>query len=72
VETAVLSQEGEDVCVIGVSPSPMPVYIADAKGKALYLRVGAATVGLDVEEAVAYGQERWPKPLWARLRRKIR
>jgi predicted HTH transcriptional regulator len=69
VETAILSPDGKDVCVVAASPSPMPVYVADAKGKTFYLRGGAATVGLDVEEAIAYGQERWPRPLWARVRR---
>jgi hypothetical protein len=72
VETAILSRDGKDVCVVGVSPSPTAVYVPDVKGKAFCLRVGASTVGLDVEEAVAYCQERWSKPLWARLRRWIR
>lgn len=72
VETAILSWDGKDVCVIGVSPSPTPVYVDDVKGKAFYLRTGPTTTGLDVKEAVKYCQERWAKPLWTRFRRRTR
>lgn len=72
VETAILSRDGKDVCVVGVSPSPTPVYVADLKGKAFYLRTGPSTVGLNVEEAVKYCQERWPRALWTRFRRRTR
>lgn len=72
VETAILSRDGKDVCIVGVNPSPMPVYLDDFSGKTFYLRTGVSTVKLDVEKAVAYCQERWPRPFWTRFRRKIR
>ena len=68
VETAIIQREGKDLCVVRVSPSLRPVYVPEAKGKVFYLRHGPATVRLDVEEAVAYCQKRWPLPLWARFR----
>jgi hypothetical protein len=72
VTMAIVSRDGKDVCLVHASPSPTPVYIAVPKGKALYLRVGAATVELDVEEAVAYCRERWPAPLLGRVLRLTR
>jgi schlafen family protein len=71
VETAIIAPDGKDVCVVGVSPSPTPVYLADRKGKVFYLREGASTVELDVEQAVKYSGERWPGPLVVRVRRLI-
>ena len=72
VTTAIVSRDGKDVCLVHASSSPSPVYIVAPKGKAFYLRVGAATVELDVEEAVAYCRERWPAPLLGRLVRLTR
>jgi hypothetical protein len=72
VAMTIVSRDGKDVCLVHASSSPTPVYIADPKPKAFYLRVGASTVGLDVEEAVAYCRERWPAPLLARLLRLTR
>jgi hypothetical protein len=72
VTTAIVSRDGKDVCLVHASSSPTPVYIGGPKGKAFYLRVGAATVELDVEEAVAYCRERWPAPLLGRVLRLTR
>jgi hypothetical protein len=72
VTMAIVYRDGKDVCLVHASSSPTPVYIAVPKGKAFYLRVGAATVELDVEEAVAYCRERWPAPLLARVLRLTR
>jgi len=72
VAMTIVSRDGKDVCLVHASPSPTPVYIADPKPKAFYLRVGPATVGLEVEEAVAYCRERWPAPLLARVLRPTR
>jgi hypothetical protein len=72
VGMAIVSRDGKDVCLVHASSSPTPVYIAEPKAKAFYLRVGASTVGLDVEEAVAYCRERWPAPLLARVLRLTR
>jgi hypothetical protein len=59
VETAVVSREEKDVCVVRVSPSPTPVYVGGGKGKAFHLRVGPATQELNVEETVAFCRTRW-------------
>jgi hypothetical protein len=72
IAMTIVSRDGKDVCVIHVNPSPTAVYVADPKPKAFYLRVGASTVGLDVEEAVAYCRERWHAPLLARVLRSTR
>lgn len=72
VAMIIVSRDGKDVCLVHASPSPKPVYIAGPKGKAFYLRVGAATVELDVEEAVAYCRERWPASLLGRIPRLAR
>jgi Putative DNA-binding domain len=69
VETAIVSRDARDMCVIHANPSPTPVYIAEANRKSFYLRVGASTVALEVDEAVAYCHERWPRGFWARTRR---
>jgi hypothetical protein len=70
--TTILDRDGKDVCVVNASSSPTPVYVAVPRGRAFYLRVGAATVELDVEEAVSYCRERWPVPLFNRLGRSRR
>jgi hypothetical protein len=72
VTMAIVSRDGRDVCLVHASSSPTPVYIAAPKGKVFYLRVGAATDELDVEEAVAYCRERWPAPLLGRVLRLTR
>jgi hypothetical protein len=72
VGMTIVLRDGKDVCLVYASCSPTPVYIAGAKSKAFYLRVGASTVDLDVEEAVAYCRERWPTPLLARVLRLTR
>jgi hypothetical protein len=68
VTMAIVPRDGKDVCVVHESSSATPVYITGPKGKAFYLRVGASTVELDVEAAVAYCRERWPAPLGRVLR----
>jgi len=64
VETAVVMQEGKDVCVVRVSPSPTAIYVGEGKTKAFYLRVRPATQELNVEETVAFCRERWPRRPW--------
>jgi hypothetical protein len=67
VATAIVARDGKDVCLVHADCAPAPVYVPGPKGKAFYLRVGAATVELDVEEAVAYCRERWPASLLAHV-----
>jgi hypothetical protein len=66
IETSIIEENGKDVCVVHARPAAMPVYIPDGKAKAFYVRDGASTVALDVEQVVGYVEERWPKSLWRR------
>jgi hypothetical protein len=72
VEIAILTWDGKDVCIVGVRPSPRPVYVDGVKGRTFYLRDGPSTIWLDVEDAVAYCQKRWPRPLWTRFHQRTR
>ena len=71
VDVAILSRDDKDVCLIHARPAPAPVYLSDNKGKSLYVRVGASTVLLDVEEAVDYVNKRWPQAVWRRIWNRI-
>lgn len=53
------SVEGQDVARVLISPSPRPVFLVDGSTPKLYLRSGAATRELNVEEALAYRANRW-------------
>jgi predicted HTH transcriptional regulator len=72
VAMTIVPRDGKDVCLVHASSSRTPVYIAGPKAKAFYLRVGAATVELDVEEVVAYCHQRWPASLLGRILRLTR
>jgi hypothetical protein len=67
VQTAIVEAGGKDVCVVYARPAAVPVYLSDGKAKAFYIRDGASTKALDVEEVVAYIEQRWPKALWRRV-----
>jgi hypothetical protein len=71
VEVAITARDGKDVCVVRARPAPAPVYVTETKGKVFYVREGASTVELNVEQTVKYCQARWPRTLLARLRRSI-
>ncbi|MCI7457375.1 helix-turn-helix domain-containing protein [Actinomyces urogenitalis] len=65
--------EGE-VCRVSVPPSPRPVYLAGAKGKdgrELWVRAGNSTQRLEVDDAVAYVAQRWPREVRPTLRSRI-
>lgn len=53
--------EGEDVCRIIIQMSPRPVYIQQGANVHYYLRAGNTTRELNVREALAHIEERWPK-----------
>jgi hypothetical protein len=72
IGVSIVPRDGKDVCLVHAGCSPTPVYIGGPKAKAFYLRVGASTVELDVEETVAYCRERWPASLLARVLRLTR
>jgi hypothetical protein len=62
----------QDVCVLRAGPSPRPVFITAGDVKSFFIRKGASTVALDVENAVAYIDRRWPKTLWQKVQNRIR
>jgi uncharacterized membrane protein YeaQ/YmgE (transglycosylase-associated protein family) len=53
--------DGVDVGVVRVPPATSPVVVSPGKGKdrALYVRSGNSTRGLQVDEALAYSAKRW-------------
>jgi hypothetical protein len=52
--------EGQDVARVLVSPAPRPVFLSlGGAGPKLYVRTGAATRELNVEEALSYRAHRW-------------
>jgi len=54
------SVDGKDVCRVLVEPGAVPAYLRDDRGAQFSLRVGNATRELDVQNAVAYINARWP------------
>lgn len=51
--------EGKDVCLIGVKPSPKPVFVPDDKGEHFFIRAGNSTRLLSTREAIEYCKIRW-------------
>jgi hypothetical protein len=47
------------ICRLIVSPSARPVYIKDGNNTKFYIRTGAATRDLNIQEAVEFVQRRW-------------
>ncbi|WP_315503159.1 ATP-binding protein [Actinomyces radicidentis] len=65
--------EGE-VCRVTVPASPVPVYMSGAKGKGgreLWVRTGNSTQRLEVDDAVAYVAQRFPRQLRPTLRSRV-
>lgn len=52
-------QEGKEVCRIRVMTGPRPVYVREGKESRFYIRTGAGTRAMDLEEAVSFIQTRW-------------
>ena len=55
------SLENKDVCRVMVAPTRRPVYLKEGDSPRLYVRTGVSTRELNVQEAVNYTAERWPK-----------
>lgn len=66
IQTAIVEVDGKDVCVVNSRPASVPIYISDGKAKAFFVRDGASTVQLDVEQTVVFVEKRWPKAFWRR------
>ncbi len=52
---------GDQVCRLITQPSPRPVYLNQGKETEFYVRTGTSTRQLNVQEAIEYIQDRWPK-----------
>jgi len=55
------SVQNKEVCRVLVAPTRRPVYVKDGDAPRLYVRTGVSTRELNVQEAVNYTSERWPK-----------
>jgi Putative DNA-binding domain len=51
--------DGKEVCRLIVSPSTRPVFIDQGNAPKFYVRTGAVTRDLNIQEAVSYIFERW-------------
>ncbi len=53
-------QKGDlEVCRIRVVPAPQPVYLKDGKDSKFYIRTGAGTRAMNLEEAIGFIQRKW-------------
>ncbi len=55
------SVDSKEVCRVMVAPTRRPVYLKEGDAPRLYVRTGVSTRELNVQEAVNYTSERWPK-----------
>ena len=55
------SIDNKDVCRVIAAPSSRPVYVKEGEAPKLYVRTGALTRELNVQEAINYTSARWPK-----------
>jgi Schlafen, AlbA_2 len=55
------SVENKEVCRVIVVPMTRPVYVKDGDNPRLYVRTGALTRELNVQEAIDYTASRWSK-----------
>jgi len=55
------SLDGKEVCRVMVASTRRPVYLKEGDAPRLYVRTGVSTRELNVQEAVNYTSERWPK-----------
>ncbi len=51
--------DGEDICRIIIKPTPRPVYLSREGAPRLFLRTGAGTRDLNIQEATEYIKGRW-------------
>lgn len=76
IETAIVEHAGSDVCIMHARPASVPIYIpialVDSKTKAFFVRDGASTKPLDVEQTMDYIEQRWPRSFWRRIANMLR
>lgn len=61
VQVVFHSIENKDVCRVLAAPMQRPVYVKDGDTPKLYVRTGALTRELNVQEAIDYTSTRWSK-----------
>jgi hypothetical protein len=55
------SFDSKEVCRVIVAPARRPVYLKEGEAPRLYVRTGVSTREFNVQEAVNYTSEHWPK-----------
>ncbi|MCR4328606.1 MAG: putative DNA binding domain-containing protein [Patescibacteria group bacterium] len=52
--------QDKDICMVDISPSPRPVYLATENDEFFYVRTGNISTPLKLSEVESYARERWP------------
>jgi hypothetical protein len=55
------SLDSKEVCRVMVAPASRPMYVKEGDAPKLYVRTGVSTRELNVQEAINYTSDRWPK-----------
>ena len=55
------SLDNKEVCRVMVAPASRPMYVKEGDAPRLYVRTGVSTRELNVQEAINYTSDRWPK-----------
>jgi hypothetical protein len=53
--------EGQEICVVSVSPSDRPVYLTSKGAEKFYIRAGNMSQALSISKATAYIQSRFER-----------
>ncbi len=54
-------QNGKEVCRVRVMPAPQPVYVREGKDTKFYIRTGAGTRAMNLQEAIEFIGQKWKK-----------
>ena len=52
-------QDGKEICRVRVIPAPQPVYVKEGKNTAFYIRTGAGSREMNVQEAIEFIGQKW-------------
>jgi hypothetical protein len=61
VQMVVHSMDNKEVCRVMVASASRPMYVKEGEAPRLYVRTGVSTRELNVQEAINYTSDRWPK-----------
>jgi len=53
--------DNKEVCRVMVASASRPMYVKEGEAPRLYVRTGVSTRELNVQEAINYTSDRWPK-----------